>query len=85
MSSLAVVYFRVQKLAWMDIYLFKKWFVTEFVPEEKKHRTTLKLPIKAILVIDNAPTRPQEVICEAKITRPVISLLQHMDQLEKAI
>lgn len=84
MSSLPVHY-RAQKSAWMDSYLFTEWFVTEFVPEVKKHLTTLKLPIKAVLVIDNAPTHPEELTCEDEITiyflpPHVTSLLQPMDQ-----
>lgn len=86
MSSLPV-YYRAQKSAWMDSYLFKEWFESEFVPKVKHHLTSLKLPVKALLVLDNAPTHPQELECEGYsdikllfLPPNVTSLTQPMDQ-----
>lgn len=79
------VYYRAQKSAWMDAYLFKEWFITEFVPKVKNYLKSQKLPIKAILVLDNAPTHPGELDCEEDIKLVflppnVTSLIQPMDQ-----
>lgn len=82
------VYYRSQKSAWMDSYLFKEWFISQFVPGVKDHLTSLKLPIKAILVLDNAPTHPADDLeCEGYsdiklVYMPpnVTSISQPMDQ-----
>lgn len=86
MSSIPV-YYRAQKSPWMDSYLFKEWFVTELVPEVKMHLTSLKIPIKAVLVVHNAPTHSDIVRCEDKKktlyflpTPHVTSLLHPLDQ-----
>lgn len=82
------VYYRAQKSAWMDTYLFKEWFVSEFVPKVKQHLASLKLPIKALLLLDNAPTHPEEGLeCEGEsdikllyMPPNVTSISQPMDQ-----
>lgn len=82
------VYYRAQKSAWMDTSLFKEWFVAEFVPKVKQHLTSLNLPIKALLVLDNAPTHPEEDLeCEGHsgikllyMPPNVTSISQPMDQ-----
>lgn len=86
MSSLPV-YYRAQESAWMDSYLFKGWFVTEFVPAVKKQLRSLKMPKKAVLVVDNAPIHSKDVQCEDEknitlyfLPPHVTSLLQPMDQ-----
>jgi hypothetical protein len=87
MSSLPV-YYRSQKSAWMDSYLFKEWFVAQFVPSVKEHLTSLKLPVKAVLVLDNAPTHPEEGLeCDGYsdikllyMPPNVTSIAQPMDQ-----
>lgn len=85
MLSLPVCY-KNQKSAWMDEYIFKDWFVNQFVPRVTKHLKSLKLPLKAILVLDNAPTHPV-VQCEDAssiqclfLPPHVTSIIQPMDQ-----
>ncbi len=80
------VYYKNQRSAWMNTDLFKIWFEEQFVP---KVRTFLKLrglPEKAILLLDNAPSHPDEetLKCGEIIARflppNVTSLVQPMDQ-----
>ncbi|XP_046663035.1 jerky protein homolog-like [Homalodisca vitripennis] len=86
MSKLPV-YYRSQKSAWMDSHLFKEWFICEFVPKVKSHLLSLKLPVSALLLLDNAPTHPDELTCEGEtgiklyfLPLNVTSLQQPMDQ-----
>ncbi|XP_050313664.1 jerky protein homolog-like [Anthonomus grandis grandis] len=82
-SSLPV-YYKSQKSAWMNSDLLKEWFNLEFVPRVKKHLKSVNLPIKAVLVLDNAPTHPHD--CDVDVIRlvylppNVTSLVQPMDQ-----
>lgn len=55
------VYYRNQKSAWMSSDLFTEWFNQEFVPNVESFLKAKKLPRKAILLIDNAPTHPQNL------------------------
>ena len=62
-------------------------FKSEFVPKVKHHLMSLKLPVKALLVLDNAPTHPQELECEGYsdikllfLPPNITSLTQPMDQ-----
>lgn len=80
------VHYRSSKSAWMNQQLFKDWFHSEFVPAVKKHLKSQKLPMKAALVLDNAPSHPSEEELkdgdiEAVFLPPnVTALLQPMDQ-----
>ncbi|XP_050315271.1 jerky protein homolog-like [Anthonomus grandis grandis] len=82
-SSLPV-YYKSQKSAWMNSDLFKEWFNLQFVPRVKKHLKSVNLPIKAVLVLDNAPTHPHD--CDVNdiklvyLPPNVTSLVQPMDQ-----
>ena len=51
-----------QKSAWMDSSIFKSWFHEQFVPSVKRFCDENNLPCKALLILDNAPTHPDE--CE---------------------
>jgi hypothetical protein len=59
LSSLPV-YYRAQKSARMDATLFREWFHEEFVPAVSKHLKFRNLSEKALLVLDNAPSHPNE-------------------------
>lgn len=80
------VYYRNQSSAWMDSQLFKEWFFDAFVPAVKQHLKSKKLPTRAILLLDNAPSHPSE--CELKkgnikamFLPPLVTpLIQPMDQ-----
>lgn len=75
-----------QKSAWIDKNIFKTWFFDEFVPEVTKFLNERELPQKALLLIDNAPSHPdEEVLCSGDIKAiflppNVTSLIQPMDQ-----
>ncbi|KAF2899297.1 hypothetical protein ILUMI_06877 [Ignelater luminosus] len=85
LSSLPV-YFRNQKSAWMDYHLFKSWFFDEFVPSVEKDLKQKKLPVRALLLLDNAPSYPSEEdlvkgdIKAIFLPPNVTSLIQPMDQ-----
>lgn len=85
MDSLPV-YYKNQKKAWMDRDLFKNWFEKQFVPNVKAYNEENGLPLRALLLIDNAPSHPEEMqlVCgdiKAIFLPPnVTSILQPMDQ-----
>lgn len=80
------VYYRNQKCAWMDCNLFRSWFLDEFVPSVEKHLTEKKLPVRALLLLDNAPSHPsQNDLVKGDIKAlflppNVTSLIQPLDQ-----
>lgn len=84
-NALPVCY-RNQKSAWMDGALFKEWFYEQFVPKVERFLKAKKLPIKALLLMDNAPSHPSEnelrkgEIIVKFLPPNVTSLLQPMDQ-----
>lgn len=73
----------------MDATLFTNWFKEEFVPSVTKFLKRTSLPIKAILLMDNAPSHPGEGLHVGEIVKffppNVTSIMQPMDQgvLEK--
>lgn len=85
LSSLPV-YYRNQKSAWMDCNLFKSWFFDEFVPCVEKDLKKKNLPVRALLLLDNAPSHPSEEdlvkgdIKAIFLPPNVTSLIQPMDQ-----
>lgn len=67
--------------------IFKEWFYECFVPGVTKHLKERGLPIKAVLLIDNAPTHPAaesmvkgDIILVKYLPPNVTALLQPMDQ-----
>lgn len=78
--------YRNQKSAWMDRGIFKQWFFEEFVPITEEFLKSQKLPRKAILLLDNAPSHPDtSELCSGEIKAiffppNVTSLIQPLDQ-----
>ena len=76
-----------QKNAWVDSEIFADWFHKEFVPAVK-HLSGKSLPVKALLLLDNAPAHPDEsvLISSDKSIKAVFlppnttALIQPMDQ-----
>lgn len=76
------------KSAWMNVKIFKKWFHEFFVPEVSAFQTENNLPIGALLLLDNAPSHPDQcelVSSDGKIAAMymppnVTPLIQPMDQ-----
>lgn len=86
MNALPAIY-RNQKSAWMSQEIFSEWFHKKLVPEVKAHLTEKKLPQKALLLMDNAPTHPTGEIQSADgnitclfLPTNTTSLIQPMDQ-----
>ncbi|XP_031344576.1 jerky protein homolog-like [Photinus pyralis] len=46
------------KNAWMTQDIFKHWFFKQFVPEVTAFLKSTGLPVKAVLILDNAPSHP---------------------------
>lgn len=85
MPALPAAY-KNQKNAWMDRDIFKRWFFDSFVPDVKKFLEGKRLPVKAVLLLDNAPSHPNEEELHSGDIRAlflppnVTSLIQPMDQ-----
>ncbi|XP_043465305.1 jerky protein homolog-like [Leptopilina heterotoma] len=80
------VYYAHQKSAWMSCDLFQKWFFNQFVPLVERFLEEKGLSRKAILLLDNAPSHPNESTLRSgniivKFFPPnVTSIGQPMDQ-----
>uniref|UniRef100_A0A2I3GC45 JRK like n=1 Tax=Nomascus leucogenys TaxID=61853 RepID=A0A2I3GC45_NOMLE len=85
--NLPVSYFS-QKGAWMDLSIFRQWFDKIFVPQVREYLRSKGLQEKAVLLLDNSPTHPNENVLRsddgqifAKYLPPnVASLIQPSDQ-----
>ena len=64
MSALPVRYF-AQKNAWVNSEIFANWFQSEFVPAVKKHLSQMGLLVKVLLLLDNAPSHPNESVLQS--------------------
>ena len=78
-----------QTNAWMDCDWFQEWFDKEFVPEVKKYLKERNLPIRGLLLTDNAPCHPCPDVLKSPSNRGIkclflppntTSLIQPMDQ-----
>ena len=86
-SALPVTYY-AQKNAWVDSEIFTDWFHKKFVPAVKKHIAEKNLPVKVLLLLDNAPAHPDEGVLvsadksvKAMFLPPnTTALIQPMDQ-----
>lgn len=86
-DNLPVVYTN-QKSSWMTNEIFKDWFFQHFVPDVKTYLEQNHLPQKALLILDNAPTHPNEsILCTSDqqikvkfLPANVTSLIQPLDQ-----
>lgn len=82
------VNYKFSKSAWMSCTIFYDWFHQCFVKEVTEFLTKKGLPVKALLLIDNAPSHPPESqlisddgsICAMFLPPNVTSLIQPMDQ-----
>lgn len=85
MDALPVHYY-AQKSAWMTQVIFTDWFKTKFVPYVRNDLESKNLPPKAVLVLDNAPSHPENlqsddgnIFCYF-LPANTTSLIQPMDQ-----
>lgn len=65
LSNLPVDYYH-NKAAWMNREVFTDWFKTRFIPEVHQHLGSTGLPQKAVLLLDNAPSHPNEDILKSE-------------------
>lgn len=86
-NKLPVIY-KHQSAAWMNQELFKQWFQEDFVPSVQAQLKKNGLPPRALLLLDNAPSHPEEkelrspdgLICVLYLPPNCTPLLQPMDQ-----
>jgi hypothetical protein len=72
----------------MNRAIFKELFDTKFVPQVRGHLCSKGLPEKAVLLLDNAPSHPNESflksedgkICVKYLPPNVTALIQLMDE-----
>ena len=72
----------------MDSSIFKNWFKTKFVPRVRHYLHIKGLPVKALLLMGNAPAHPStEELCSRDgliktmfLPANTTSLIQPMDQ-----
>lgn len=80
------VYYTHQKKAWMNTTIFETWFKEEFTPKVRDFLNRRNVPIKAVLLLDNAPSHPpaerldQEQITANYFPPNTTSILQPLDQ-----
>ena len=55
------VTYRAQNNTWMTATIFQEWFKNVFVPKVKTHLGSLRLPLRAMLLIDNCPAHPPDL------------------------
>ena len=60
-SALPVHYYS-QKKAWMNKDIFTDWFFNHFVPEVRRYLESKSLDLKALLLLDNAPSHPSSSV-----------------------
>ncbi|XP_055910863.1 jerky protein homolog-like [Eupeodes corollae] len=80
--------YRSSKNAWMTTDIFKDWFHNLFVPQVQDFLRKEGLPIKAVLLLDNAPCHPSEALLKTDdgsiftmyMPPNVTPLIQPMDQ-----
>lgn len=77
-----------QSSAWVDRIIFADWFHSKFIPQVRKFLDEEGLPPKALLLLDNAPSHPEEAVLKsvdgnifvAFLPPNVTSIAQPMDQ-----
>ena len=65
MANLPVTYTNQQN-AWVDTAIFSLWFHDHFVSFVQKKLQKLKLPKKALLIVDNCSAHPDEELLVSK-------------------
>jgi hypothetical protein len=80
-----LVYWKANKEAWVTASLFTEWFHNCFLREVELYLASKSLPFRVVLLIDNAPGLPENVMfdhlnVEILFLPPNTSLLQLLDQ-----
>jgi hypothetical protein len=85
-KTLLPVMWRSKSKGWVTGTIFQDWFCSEFVPAVKTYLLKNNFALKCLLLLDNAPGRPQcigDLFPEIKVVflpPNTTSLLQLMDQ-----
>ena len=68
-----------QKSAWMNAFIMKSWFKEQFVPQVLKRLNFLKLPLHALLLLDNTPSHPtpEDLTYNTKDRQTTVLYLRH--------
>ena len=80
--------YSTEKSAWINSEIFTDWLHGKVVPAVKKHLSQISLTVKALLLLDNAQSHPNETAlqssdkCIKVIFLPpnTTALIQPMDQ-----
>ena len=82
-SALPVKCFNPRRMHGWIVAFFSKWFHEEFVPSVRNHLTEMKLPAKALLLLDNAAHPEADTLvsdgnfCPMKNVQPWLPLQPH--------
>lgn len=87
-KNMLPVHYYHQSAAWMNRDIFRDWFFSKFIPEVRVFLRENNLPQKALLLLDNAPSHPNEAILKSQdgnifvmfLPPNVTSVAQPMDQ-----
>lgn len=85
-NSVLPVSYKGQRKGWMTKDIFREVFHSEFVPSVRENLKKLNLPQKAILILDNAPGHPDDLVSDDKqitvmyMPPNCTPLMQPMDQ-----
>nr|XP_022912081.1 tigger transposable element-derived protein 1-like [Onthophagus taurus] len=84
------VHWKSNQKAWVTQVIFNEWILETFAPAMKKFLLEKELPLKALLILDNAPSHPKDLEKILQENYPFIkvqylppnttSILQPMDQ-----
>ncbi|XP_023210348.1 tigger transposable element-derived protein 1-like [Centruroides sculpturatus] len=84
------VHWKSNQQAWVTQVVFKEWILETFAPAVKKYLLDKELPLKALLILDNAPGHPKDLEEILEESYPFIkvqylpenttAILQPMDQ-----
>ncbi|GFR30498.1 tigger transposable element-derived protein 1 [Trichonephila clavata] len=84
------VHWKSNQKAWVTQVIFNEWILETFAPAVKKFLLEKELPLKALLILDNAPSHPKDLEEILQENYPFIkvqylppnttSILQPMDQ-----
>ena len=79
--------FTHQKSAWMTSEILQDCFFHEFIPTVVEYQRAKGLPVKALLLVDNAPSHPSSQLLQSQdgnikclFLPPNTTLIQSMDQ-----
>jgi hypothetical protein len=61
------VHYYNHRKTWMNQEILKDWFFKKFVPSVREHFRSKNLPERAMLLLDNAPSHPNESVLKQEM------------------